>query len=61
MKTYSLYNRVSQEQAHIKAASVQEACAALGWMIGDCQVKEIASFKRLVGQIKEQQELPVIE
>jgi hypothetical protein len=53
MKTYSLWNRVTQEQTHVKAASAQEACASMGWLIGDCHVKEIASFKRLVGQIKE--------
>ncbi len=40
MKKYRLYHRVLKKFKDVEAASAQEACHAVGWLIGDCWVRE---------------------
>jgi len=40
MKTYRIWNRVTQEWREGEASSAQEACQKAGWMPGDCWVRE---------------------
>lgn len=41
MPDYVVENRVTKQKALVAAASAQEACAALGYMIGDCWVRQV--------------------
>ena len=38
MPCYRVTNRVSGEAYSVEAPYAQDACEALGWMIGDCHV-----------------------
>lgn len=38
---YQITNRVTNQTYQASAFSVDEACRKLGWMIGDCYIKEI--------------------
>lgn len=40
-KQYHILNRVTKEEVDIEAPSAQEACEKMGWMVGDCYVREI--------------------
>jgi len=40
-KRYQITNRITQQTYQASAFSATEACQKLGWMIGDCYVKEI--------------------
>lgn len=40
-KRYRITNRVTQQTYEASAFSATEACQKLGWMIGDCYVKEL--------------------
>ena len=40
-KEYGVWNRITKELKWVIAESAQEACEKVGWMIGDCQVKEV--------------------
>lgn len=46
--TYSVTNRVTRLQGRVQAASAQEACEALGWMIGECHVYRVDDRGRMV-------------
>ena len=37
---YYVWNRITTESQNVYAPSAQEACEKVGWMIGDCQVKD---------------------
>ena len=54
MKTYRITNRVTQESVVVRAASAQEACASLGWWIGDCHVKSVETERAYLVEIGEQ-------
>lgn len=41
MTRYLVIERASMETAIVVAASAQEACASLGWMIGNCYVRQV--------------------
>lgn len=43
MNTYRLIHRVTNEQQVVQAESAQEAAEKVGWMIGDCFVRDITS------------------
>jgi len=45
MKIYIIENRVWHLQFEVTANSAQEACEKLGWLIGDCYVKEVKEAK----------------
>ncbi len=45
-KEYCVRNRHTKEMQYVVALSAQEACEKLGWMIGDCQVKEVVILHR---------------
>lgn len=45
MKTYQIQNRYTKEFETIEADSAQDACKKVGWMIGDCWIKEIKESK----------------
>jgi len=45
-KEYGVWNRITKELQWVIASSAQEACEKLGWMIGDCQVKEVTLLHR---------------
>jgi len=49
-KVYEIRNRVTGETAMVSADSAQEACQALGWMIGDCQVRAVLDPSAFPGQ-----------
>lgn len=36
VRRYVVVNRVTKEAVTVLAESFQEACQALGWMVGDC-------------------------
>jgi len=36
---YRITNRITKEIQNIRALSAQEACEALGWLIGNCYVE----------------------
>jgi len=40
-KRYQVTNRVTKQTYQASAFSAEEACRKLGWMIGDCYVKEL--------------------
>lgn len=40
-KRYRITNRVTKQTYEASAFSADEACRKLGWVIGDCFVKEI--------------------
>ncbi len=40
MKRYRLFHRVQKTFQDIQAASAQEACQQIGWLIGDTWVRE---------------------
>jgi hypothetical protein len=41
MTRYLVMERASKEAAVVEAASAQEACESLGWMIGNCYVQQV--------------------
>jgi len=41
LNRYLIENKAGKACAIIKAPSAQEACQSLGWMIGDCVIKEL--------------------
>lgn len=41
LKRYDIRNRSLKQSGLVYATSAQEACESLGWMIGDCLVKEM--------------------
>lgn len=41
MPRYRVQNRITKEWALVEAPFAQEACEALGWLIGECYVKEL--------------------
>lgn len=41
MKRYRVIDRYSGQCETVTANSAQEACGQMGWMIGDCYVKEL--------------------
>jgi len=45
-KEYYIWNRITKELHVVIALSAQEACEKVGWMIGDCQVKECITLNR---------------
>jgi len=45
-KEYAVWNRITKELQWVIALSAQEACEKLGWLIGDCQVKEVTMLHR---------------
>ena len=45
-KEYCVWHRITRDLRYITAPSAQEACEKLGWMIGDCQVKEVVMLNR---------------
>jgi len=45
-KEYCIWNRITKELQYVMALSAQEACEKVGWMIGDCQVKEVVMLNR---------------
>ena len=45
-KEYCVWNRYLKELQWVIAPSAQEACEKLGWMIGECQVKEVTMLNR---------------
>ena len=57
MPCYRVTNRVSGEAYSVEAPYAQDACEALGWMIGDCHVREVHD-PRPLGEIP-QGERPV--
>jgi len=40
MKCYRMYHRTLRKFQDVRANSAQEACETVGWMIGDCWVRE---------------------
>jgi len=40
MKRYRLFHRERKEFADVEADSAQEACHKVGWLIGDCWVRQ---------------------
>lgn len=40
MKRYRLFHRVLKEFRDVEANAAQEACQGVGWLIGDCWVRE---------------------
>lgn len=40
-KRYRITNRKTQQSGEASAFSADEACRKLGWLIGDCFVKEV--------------------
>ena len=47
MKTYRIMHRGTNEFApDTEATSAQEACQKVGWMIGDCWVREKTETRR---------------
>lgn len=45
-KTYRVTNRITKECYILHATSAQSAAEALGWLIGDCYVKELPRVRR---------------
>jgi len=41
LSRYLIENKTEKARAIISAPSAQEACQSLGWMIGDCFIKEL--------------------
>ena len=41
IKTYRIQNRITKEWRQVEHYTAAEACASLGWMIGDCYVREV--------------------
>jgi len=41
LNRYLIENKGEKARAIITAPSAQEACQSLGWMIGDCFIKEL--------------------
>lgn len=46
MKWYRLMHRVTSQFRDVEAASAQEACQAVGWLIGDVWVREHTETRR---------------
>lgn len=42
-RRYRITNRVTNQTYEASAFSADEACRKLGWLIGDCYVKEIGT------------------
>ncbi len=53
MNTYQVTHRVTGEYAIVKAVSAQEACTCMGWLIGDCHVKQAPLWQRTPDVIEE--------
>jgi hypothetical protein len=45
VKKYFVENRITKESAQVEAESAHEACTKMGWMPGDCYVREIPAKK----------------
>jgi hypothetical protein len=43
---YRVQNRVTKEWAEVEADSAQEACAKVGWLIGQCYVYPLPGQSR---------------
>ena len=39
MPLYEIHNRVTKEMGRVECDNAQDACKALGWLIGDCYVR----------------------
>jgi hypothetical protein len=55
-KTYFVENRVTREHRIVRAYSAQEACENVGWLIGDCYIKErevriVQEYKSQAGNV----------
>ncbi len=53
MPRYRVTNRATREAHTVEAPYAQDACEALGWMIGDCHVREMHDT-RTPGQVAQE-------
>ena len=45
-KEYCVWNRITKDLQFVMSTSAQEACKKLGYLVGDCQVKEVVVLHR---------------
>lgn len=44
MKTYRVMHRETKDERTVDAESAAEACQAMGWMPGECYIREVRTL-----------------